>query len=82
MHYRVEPAQPHAHLYRVTLTIPRPQAQQRVALPVWIPGSYMVREFSKNLQELQAEQGTRAVALQQIDKCTWQADCSGDATFK
>lgn len=79
VHYRVEPAQPHAHLYRVTLTIARPQAQQRVALPVWIPGSYMVREFSKNLQELRAEQGTRAVALQQIDKCTWQADCTAHA---
>ena len=52
--YRVEPADLHAHLFRITLTIPRPQEQQEVSLPVWIPGSYLVREFSKNLQDLQA----------------------------
>jgi predicted metalloprotease with PDZ domain len=76
VHYRIELADLHAHLFRVTLTIARPQAQQRVALPVWIPGSYLVREFSKNLQRLQARQGGKAVALQQLDKCGWQVDCA------
>ena len=75
VHYRVEPADLHAHLYRITLTIARPQAQQEVALPVWIPGSYLVREFSKNLQELTAHQGKKAVALTQLDKHRWQANC-------
>ncbi|HEY8049852.1 MAG TPA: peptidase M61 [Ramlibacter sp.] len=75
VHYRVEAADLHAHLWRVTLTIARPEAHQQVSLPVWIPGSYLVREFSKNLQRLAAKQGGRAVALQQLDKCTWQADC-------
>ncbi len=74
--YRVEIASLHAHLFRVTLSIPQPAPQQRVALPVWIPGSYLVREFSKNLQHLQARQGTRPLDLQQLDKCTWQADCA------
>jgi predicted metalloprotease with PDZ domain len=59
IHYRVEPADLHAHLFRVTLTIARPAALQQVSLPVWIPGSYLVREFSKNLQKLHARQGTR-----------------------
>ena len=63
IHYRVEVADLHAHLFRVTLTIARPAANQRVSLPVWIPGSYLVREFSKNLQHLQAQQGKRAVPL-------------------
>ena len=73
VHCRVELADLHAHLYRVTLTIARPAADQRVALPVWIPGSYLVREFSRHLQHLKARQGERAVALTQLDKCTWQA---------
>lgn len=76
VHYRIELADLHAHLFRVTLTIARPQAQQRVALPVWIPGSYLVREFAKHLQRLQARQGGKAVALQQLDKCSWQIDCT------
>jgi len=62
----------HAHLFAVTLTITQPTADQVVSLPVWIPGSYLVREFSKNLQHLQARQGNKPVAITQRDKCSWQ----------
>ncbi len=72
VHYRVEAADLHAHLYRVTLTIERPAAPQRLSLPVWIPGSYLVREFSKNLQRLAARQDGKAVPLEQLDKCSWE----------
>ncbi|HSI53618.1 MAG TPA: peptidase M61 [Ramlibacter sp.] len=75
LHYRVEAADLHAHLYRVTLSIDQPATQQRVSLPVWIPGSYLVREFSKNLQRLAARQGGRAVAVHQVDKHSWQVEC-------
>jgi predicted metalloprotease with PDZ domain len=73
--YRVEATNLHAHLLRVTLTIAEPAAQQTVSLPIWIPGSYLVREFSKNLQNLAARQGRRTLALQQLDKCSWQIGC-------
>ncbi|MFM9901457.1 MAG: M61 family metallopeptidase [Polaromonas sp.] len=77
VHFRVEVANALAHLFRVTLTITRPAATQRVALPVWIPGSYLVREFAKNLQHLAARQGPRsAVPVQQLDKATWQIACN------
>jgi predicted metalloprotease with PDZ domain len=79
LHYRVEVGNLHAHLFRVTLTIAKPAALQRVSLPVWIPGSYLVREFSKNLQGLQAHQGSRTptpLAVEQLDKCSWQIACS------
>ncbi|MEO7547445.1 MAG: peptidase M61, partial [Ramlibacter sp.] len=79
VHYRVEAADPHAHLFRVTLTIAQPAASQRVSLPVWIPGSYLVREFSKNLQRLSARQEGRHLQLQQLDKCNWQVDCSASS---
>ncbi|WP_332777302.1 M61 family metallopeptidase [Polaromonas sp.] len=79
LHYRVEIADLHAHLFRVTLTIRQPTALQRVSLPVWIPGSYLVREFSKNLQRLQARQGARALATTvQLDKCSWEIVCAPD----
>lgn len=74
-HYRVEAADPAAHLFHVTLTIPRPQAGQRLSLPAWIPGSYLVREFARHLQKLTARQDGRAVPLHQLDKATWQVDC-------
>jgi predicted metalloprotease with PDZ domain len=78
IHYNVEAADLHAHLFRVTLTIAQPAMQQTVSLPVWIPGSYLVREFAKNLQNLQAKQGRRGVVVQQRDKCTWDIDCQPD----
>jgi predicted metalloprotease with PDZ domain len=67
----------HAHLYRVTLTLPRPAALQRLSLPVWIPGSYMVREFSRHLSKLRARQSTRECRVEQLDKCSWQVQCQG-----
>ncbi|PIT75727.1 M61 family metallopeptidase [Limnohabitans sp. G3-2] len=76
--YAVEAADLHAHLFRVTLTVPQPAAQQTVSLPVWIPGSYLVREFAKNLQNLQARQGRRSAAIHQRDKCTWAIACKPD----
>jgi predicted metalloprotease with PDZ domain len=76
--YRVRVHDLHAHLFEVTLTIARPAALQRVSLPAWIPGSYLVREFSRNLQRLQARQGATPIPLTQIDKCSWQAPCAAD----
>ena len=63
------------HLFDVTLTVSHPGADQRVSLPVWIPGSYLVREFSKNLQHLSARQGKNPLAIAQLDKCTWEIAC-------
>jgi predicted metalloprotease with PDZ domain len=79
--YLIEVADVHAHLYRVTLRIPRPQPQQRVSLPVWIPGSYMVREFSRHLSGLQAWQGKQPCAAEQVDKCSWVLHGSGTAAL-
>ena len=75
MHYRIEATDAHAHLYGVTLTIAQPAALQRVSLPVWIVGSYMVREFSKQLMGIRALQGKRNIAVSQLDKNSWQIDC-------
>ena len=73
--YRVHAPDLHTHLFHVTLTIHRPAPDQKLSLPVWIPGSYLVREFSKHLQCLQARQGKTLVTLSQLDKCNWQAHC-------
>ncbi|MDM0043098.1 peptidase M61 [Variovorax dokdonensis] len=73
--YRVACADRHAHLFEVQLQIENPAASQRVSLPAWIPGSYLIREFAKDLQGLQAKQGRRSLALAHLDKATWQVEC-------
>ena len=78
VHYRIEPSDLHAHLFTVSLTVNAPAPLQEVSLPVWIPGSYLVREFAKNLQGLKARQGKRELPLTQLDKHRWQISCSPD----
>ncbi|WP_180125555.1 M61 family metallopeptidase [Rhodoferax sp. BLA1] len=75
IHYQISAHNLHAHLFDITLNIPSPAAQQVVSLPVWIAGSYLVREFAKHLQSLNARQGKKTVAITQLDKNSWQIDC-------
>lgn len=82
VHYRVLPADPAAHLFSVTLTVNRPSPDgQRFSLPAWIPGSYMIRDFARNIVTLAAECGGQTVALNKLDKQNWQAaPCHGPLT--
>jgi len=80
--YRVEIEDAHAHLFRVTMQLPRPQPDQVVQLPVWIPGSYLVREFSRHLSGLVARQGRRDCAIEALDKSRWRVRCNGTATLE
>ncbi|RZA15887.1 MAG: peptidase M61, partial [Lysobacteraceae bacterium] len=71
LHYRVEVASTQQHLLRVSLRIDQPQASTELSLPVWIPGSYLVREFSRHLQHLTARQGRQVLNVEQLDKARW-----------
>jgi predicted metalloprotease with PDZ domain len=73
VHYLVLP-HPESHLYSVTLTIAEPDpAGQQFALPAWIPGSYMIRDFAKNIVEIRARDETGPVTLTKLDKQSWRA---------
>src|SRR5216683_365810 len=73
--YTILPERPEAHLYRVTCTVAEPDsAGQRFALPAWIHGSYMIREFARHLISIRAESRGRAVAIEKLDKHTWRAE--------
>jgi predicted metalloprotease with PDZ domain len=74
IHYTIIPARPEAHLYRVTCTVADPDPSgQRFALPAWVPGSYMVRDFARHIVSIRAASRNRAVALEKLDKHTWRA---------
>jgi predicted metalloprotease with PDZ domain len=63
-----------AHLFHVSLTVAAPdEGGQVFALPAWIPGSYMIREFSRNIVRIRAESNGEEVALVKLDKHSWQA---------
>lgn len=78
--YRVTPIDPDAHRFEVELEIADPDPQgQRVAMPAWTPGSYMIREFARNVVSIEASTASgRRLALRKIDKATWQAARCGE----
>ena len=71
--YRIQPKNPAAHLFEVSVSIDVPApAGQQFMLPTWIPGSYMIREFARHVVSIRAEAGGRKIDLWKIDKATWQ----------
>jgi predicted metalloprotease with PDZ domain len=79
--YRLEIASAHAHRFRVTVSVPSPTPQVVFSLPVWIPGSYLVREFARHVQGVQARQGRRECEVVALDKTTWQVTALGGAAL-
>ncbi len=72
--YTIVPRDLAGHLFDVTLTVAAPDPQGQVfALPAWIPGSYMIREFARNIVRIRAESGGEAVSLTKLDKHSWKA---------
>ena len=78
--YRIVPVDPALHLFDVTLIIAKPAADgQLVSLPAWIPGSYMIREFARNIVNMSARCDGRKLRLTKLDKHSWQAaPCKGE----
>jgi len=72
--YSIWPKDPAAHLFDVRLTVATPDPDGQVfALPTWIPGSYMIRDYAKHVVSARAESDGRDVALNKLDKTRWQA---------
>ncbi|MCG2586745.1 M61 family metallopeptidase [Massilia sp. TS11] len=72
--YTIEPTDLAGHLFTVTLHVAQPDpAGQVLALPAWIPGSYMIREFARNIISIAASSGGKPVRLRKRDKHSWQA---------
>ncbi|TKB50621.1 M61 family metallopeptidase [Ferrimonas sediminicola] len=72
--YRISPVDPHAHLFEVSIETGPAHPGQRFSLPSWIPGSYMVRDFARNLIQVEGTDGDRPVRLAQLDKQRWQLE--------
>ena len=72
--YTLSPAEPATHRYHVSCRVAQPDpAGQRFALPAWIPGSYLIRDFARHIVAIRAEAGGKPVPLVKLDKHTWQA---------
>jgi predicted metalloprotease with PDZ domain len=80
--FTVSMPQPHTHLFEVEMRL-RPDSKAAttdVALPVWTPGSYLVREYARHVQDFAAKDGAgRALAWSKTNKNTWRVERDGAA---
>ena len=73
IHYQVAMPQPESHLFEVTLHLKSyllPVLDLK--LPVWTPGSYLVREYAKHLQDFSAQAGEESLPWRKLGKNHWQ----------
>ena len=73
--YSIKPKDPVAHLYEISVTVEQPDAEGQIfAVPAWIPGSYIIRDYARHVVAIRAESDEREVALTKLDKSRWQAE--------
>lgn len=72
VHFEISSTCPASHLFQVRMTVGEPnQEEQRFSLPAWIPGSYLLREFAKNLSTVRASVGEESMTVVKLDRNTW-----------
>jgi predicted metalloprotease with PDZ domain len=77
--YQVAMPQPNAHLFEVTLQIKGWQSDWlNLKMPVWTPGSYLVREYARHLQDFEAE-ASQPLSWRKVSKNHWQIETAGAA---
>ncbi len=69
---------PHTHYVEVEMTIDNiDQDVLDLKMAVWTPGSYLIREFPKNIDSFEAASSGKDVAHKKISKNTWQINTKG-----
>ncbi|MDA4114515.1 MAG: PDZ domain-containing protein [Thaumarchaeota archaeon] len=83
IHYTVSMDEPGTHYFRVVMTLEGlrgavPSDLMKLAMPVWTPGSYLVREFARNVLELDVVDGSgNEVHAQKEAKDSWGVELRG-----
>jgi predicted metalloprotease with PDZ domain len=77
--YTVSMPKPHTHLLDVELRLRGPLAAETdLIMPVWTPGSYLIREFERNVQDFAAKDASgRALRWAKTNKNTWRVQTTG-----
>jgi predicted metalloprotease with PDZ domain len=79
--YQIAMSQPQTHLFEVKLVVSNWESELLdLKLPVWTPGSYLVREYAKQLQDFGAVSGEgEKLAATKIAKHHWQIQTAGSS---
>jgi predicted metalloprotease with PDZ domain len=81
--FTVSMPKPHTHMLEVELRIKRgatdPVAQEQLlVMPVWTPGSYLIREFERHVQDFAAvDSAGQTLRWEKVNKDTWRIVTNG-----
>lgn len=80
--YRITPIDLAAHLFAVEIHLEQPDPRgQIISLPAWIPGSYMIRDFARQIQSLSVKQDKKDLFVEKLDSHSWQIQPTSKPIF-
>src|SRR5687768_11428025 len=72
---------PHTHYLEVEAAIPTGgRGEVEVYMATWTPGSYLIREYERNVEAVTATAGSRALAVAKSTKNRWKITTGGAPT--
>lgn len=79
IHYELSMPKPQNHYFHVEMTLDGFDDKELIVkMPVWAPGSYLVREYSKNVDLVKAyDENNKELSINKTDKNTWKIIRSG-----
>lgn len=73
--YKISFPKPETHYVHVEIEIDKPAGTfADFIMPVWTPGSYKVREFSKNVEQFEGSAEGNILSTQKTNKYTWRVN--------
>ena len=78
--YTVSMSKPWTHLLEVEMRVASETLPSKleIVMPVWTPGSYLVREYARHVQDFAAaDTAGGGLAWEKTNKNTWQIDAAG-----
>lgn len=73
--YEVAMPEPHTHFFEVKVRIDDPGVLKAghvdFKMATWTPGSYLIREYAKNIEGLTARAGEKSISAVKTNKNTW-----------
>lgn len=83
IHYRLRFPDPRTHLVAVEMSVQDVRGPADLVMPSWTPGSYLMREFPRNVVQFEATDGAfRALPFAKTDKNTWRVEAPADGTLR
>lgn len=92
INYGLSMSEPWTHYFEVSMTVSNILKTKELTqkefidfkMPVWTPGSYLVREYAKNVEGFEATAGAKKVKADKINKNTWRVYSNGanDVTIR